>query len=361
MEDKILKKYSEDRCNISDKYMAHSINGEIETAIGNIKRLKTQLVRKDHLDHLKVRFGIHRDNYHVPTGVYAVGTPHKESPILVTANYKLTLDQLRRELKNLNLWILVIDTKGINVWCAAGKGSFSAEEIIYQVKKNQLDELVNHRRLILPQLSAPGVAAHEIFKYTGFKGEFGPIRASDIKSYIENGFKATGEMRRVTFTLKERLLVSPLEFIMSMKHFPIVLILIFLYNLFKTTEGLWISTVMTAFAYVVAIAIVTLVLPALLPLLPFRMFFVKALFLAVVWSGVVYHFRDFFFIYGSSYETLGHLLLMASIMGYLGTNFTGSTTFTSFSGVQRETLRLIPVVAIGVLGGMALLLLDLFI
>ena len=49
--------------------------------------------------------------YSVAPGLYAVGAPDRESDVLVTANYKLSFDTLRRELKGFNAWVLVLDTK----------------------------------------------------------------------------------------------------------------------------------------------------------------------------------------------------------------------------------------------------------
>ena len=67
-----------------------------------------------------VRWSIGRNNYKIEPGIYALGSPDKNSEVLVTANYKLSFDTLRKNLTGLNVWILVLDTKGINVWCAAG-------------------------------------------------------------------------------------------------------------------------------------------------------------------------------------------------------------------------------------------------
>ena len=57
-------------------------------------------------------------NYSVPPGLRD-REPTGDSDVFVTANYKLTFDILRRELKGLHAWVLVLDTKSINVWCAA--------------------------------------------------------------------------------------------------------------------------------------------------------------------------------------------------------------------------------------------------
>ena len=68
-------------------------------------------------------------NYKVDPGLYALGAPDADSPVLVSANFKMSFDLLREALPGRNAWILVLDTDGINVWCAAGKGTFGTEEL----------------------------------------------------------------------------------------------------------------------------------------------------------------------------------------------------------------------------------------
>jgi hypothetical protein len=147
--------------------------------------------------------------------------------VLVTANYKLSFDALRKELKGINTWLLVIDTRGVNVWCAAGKGTFSAEEIAYQVHRAKLDQVVTHRELLLPQLSANGVAAYELKKLCGFRGRFGPILASNLPDFLRTG-KADENMRTVTFSLPERAVLIPLEICMLWKRLVVVAAIIFI-------------------------------------------------------------------------------------------------------------------------------------
>lgn len=107
-----------------------------------IRRIRTELTPQDNFDNLKVRWGINRNNYTVSPGLYAVGSPDQASPVIVTANYKLTIDVVRRELAGQNLWVLVLDTKGINVWCAAGKGTFGTGELINRINKLKLQQVV---------------------------------------------------------------------------------------------------------------------------------------------------------------------------------------------------------------------------
>jgi hypothetical protein len=104
--------------------------GEQSTSAGSVPKIATQLTQSDRLGHWKVRWGIGRMRYAIAPGLYAVGNPSPDSPVFVSANFKMSFDLLRAELEGLAGWILVLDTKGINVWCAAGKGTFGTEEIV---------------------------------------------------------------------------------------------------------------------------------------------------------------------------------------------------------------------------------------
>ena len=170
-----------------------------------------KIARGDRLGTWRVRWGFGRDDYRVTPGLYALGTPNGAAPVLVTANYKLTFDQLRSSLDDLDAWLLVVDTRGINVWCAAGKGTSCAEEVAWVVLETRLAEIADHRRLVLPQLSAPGVAAHKVKEACGFRAIFGPVRAADLPAFLAAEMKAEPEMRAVTFDLRERAVLTPVE------------------------------------------------------------------------------------------------------------------------------------------------------
>jgi len=142
----------------------------------------------------------------VRTGLYAVGRPDAESPVLVTGNFDLTVRRLVRALDGrVNVWVLVADSAGINVWCAAGGGYFTAEKVIAAVKSSHLRDVVSHHALVLPQLCANGVDGWRIRKETGWGVHWGPPRGSDVPAYLAAGRKKTDEMRWVRFPLKDRL------------------------------------------------------------------------------------------------------------------------------------------------------------
>jgi len=137
------------------RYEDGFIEGMVDTPAGPVPRVHSRIGSRDILGRWKVRWGIGRDRYRVAPGLYALGAPDGNSPVLVTANYKLTFDAVRRDAAGADAWILVLDTQGINVWCAAGEGTFGTEEVIHRVAETRLPEIVRHRRLLLPQLGAP--------------------------------------------------------------------------------------------------------------------------------------------------------------------------------------------------------------
>jgi ubiquinone/menaquinone biosynthesis C-methylase UbiE len=142
----------------------------------------------------------------VQTGLYAVGHPDADSPVLVTGNFDLTVRRLVKAIDSrVNVWVLVADSAGINVWCAAGGSYFTAEKVIAAIKFSHLDEVVNHHALILPQLCANGVDGWRIRKETGWGVHWGPVRAADVPAYLASKRKKSDQMRWVNFPVKDRL------------------------------------------------------------------------------------------------------------------------------------------------------------
>ncbi|MDD1706180.1 MAG: carbon monoxide dehydrogenase, partial [Methanoregulaceae archaeon] len=168
----------------------------------------------DLFDHFLARWGVNRSGHRKNPGLYTIGNPTPESPVIVTANYTLSVDAVRAHLAGTDCYLLVLDTKGINVWCAAGKGTFGTTELVRRIAHTGLPEIVRHRTLILPQLGAPGISAHEVRQRSGFRVEYGPVRAEDLPGYLATG-KCTPEMRRVIFPLKDRAVLIPIELVHS--------------------------------------------------------------------------------------------------------------------------------------------------
>ena len=139
------------------------------------------------------------------TGLRAVGRPDADSPVLVSCNYSLSLARLLRVLEGLDVWVLVAQSSGVNVWCAACGGEFTDHQVISAVKTSRLAEKVGHRRLVLPGLSAPGMDLGRIREQTGFRARFGPAEARDVPAYLEAGMRKRRGMERRSFGIGHRL------------------------------------------------------------------------------------------------------------------------------------------------------------
>lgn len=322
----------------------------------NIQVVSTELGFKDRLGALKVRWGIGRMNYTVDPGLYAVGSPDKSSPVLVSANYKLTFDTLRKELSGLDCWLLILDTKGVNVWCAAGKGTFGTGELVGRMRMTGLSEVVSHRKLILPQLGAVGVSAHEVAKQTGFSVIYGPVRASDIKAFIDSGYIATKDMRTVKFPMWDRLVLTPLQLVQTGKSALTVLGVLFLINLFAA-RPFGISDFIISAGSVVTGAVIT---PLLLPFIPGRAFAWKGWLLGLLWTAAFVWFSGWL-APGSRMLGIGYLLALPSLSAFIAMDFTGSSTYTSFSGVIKEMRISLPLIISSSVVGIVLLLIKRFI
>lgn len=330
------------------------IIGQVKTPIGLIPKVSTKLSNKDKVGEIKGRLGIERMTYSVKPGLYAIGNPIEESPVLVTANYKLTFDKVRVALNDENLWLLVLDTNAVNVWCAAGKGTFGTKELLSRIEKTKISSIVTKKTLILPQLGATGICSYEVSKKTGFKVLYGPVRIEDYKEYKQNGYVATDKMRIVKFPLADRAILTPIEIISAVKKAIVVFGILFLLNLFLVNPfGL-----VDFYAYSGAILAGCFFTPILLPFIPGRAFMWKGLLLGLIWAFAVNFINGFPAIptYGMV-RAIGYLLLLPAISGYYAMNFTGSSTYTSLSGVTKEMKISIPIlITMAFLGGVAILL-----
>jgi hypothetical protein len=288
-------------------------------------------------EHLQARLGWKRIEHRVRPGIYRVGEPTPESPVFVSANYTLSFDALRTSLAGIDAYILVLDTFGINVWCAAGKGTFGTDELVGRIASTGLDDVVSHRELIVPQLGATGIAGHQVKERSGFKVRFGPVRAEDIPAYLGEK-KATTEMRLVRFDLADRLLVVPVELVHAL--LPVAAIAVAAFFLSGLLGGL---AVITA-------GLAGLVLfPMLLPYIPGRDFSVKGFLLGALAAlpfAVAIGLRAGDIVWWERLlGALPYALALPVLTSFIALNFTGCSTFTSLTWVKREMYTYIPYMA----------------
>jgi len=138
-------------------------------------------------------------------GMRRIGSPDRRSPVLLTANYDLTVRRLVRALRGVDAWLLVAPAKGINVWCAAAGGHLTTHQVVTVLKTSGIGDLVDHRDLVVPQLAATGVQGLDVFRRSRWRVRFGPVRAEDLPAYLAAGCVKDDAMRRVRFSLRDRL------------------------------------------------------------------------------------------------------------------------------------------------------------
>ena len=290
-------------------------------------------------------------NYLVPPGLYAIGNPGPEAPVIVTANYKMSYDLVRRALAGRNVWLLVLETFGINVWCAAGKGTFGTDELVARINRTALSGVVTHRRLILPILGAPGVAAHEVQRRTGFSVAYGTIRAADLPEYLDRGELNTAAMRQLSFTWYERLVLIPVEMVLVLKSVSLIGAALYLgATLLGGADAA--ATALTGYLGTVITGIA--IAPLLLPLLPGKSFAIKGALAGLAYSAAFYLLGG-----GADWSlpvTLACFLAFPAVAAFYTLNFTGCTTYTSRSGVQKEMRLGIPVMGSALIAALVLVL-----
>lgn len=297
-------------------------------------------------------------HYTIGPGLYHCGNPGPESPVLVSANYRLSFNVLRRNLTGLDIWILVLDTKGINVWCAAGKGTFGTAALVNGIGKAGLADVVTHRTVVLPQLGAPGISAHAVKEQCRFKVEFGPVRATDIPRFLENSYQADRTMRTVTFTLRERFVLVPMELSFLPRKLALWVGLTAL-ALGLGPQGFLVTPLLhDGFPVLIhllgSVAAGAVVVPLLLPFLPGRSFAIKGALAGALIFWALYSLTPAL----SPALAFGTGVFCTTFSSYLGLNFTGSTPLTNRTGVKREMRFAVPAYITGAVVSCAALVLH---
>ena len=270
-------------------------------------------------------------------GLYRFGNPNEDSPVLVTANYLLTFTSVKKHLKGCDCYLIVIDTRGINVWCSAGEGNFSAEEIHNSLRATRVGDVVQRRKLILPKLSANGVRYRDVKQLTGWEAVFGPVYARDIPEYLNNGFVKSDQMRRVRFELVDRLWVG-LPFALFVGFLFLAPLLLF-HHLY--------SPMIPTIAFAAGLGF-----PAAFYVLPTNQFFKKALVLGLVGSaGAILYLLNS----GASVkEMVQWALIIVGITTFVAMDFSGMSPVSNYSRIKEEFVVVVPFLGLIIVGYVAM-------
>jgi acetyl-CoA decarbonylase/synthase, CODH/ACS complex subunit gamma len=122
-------------------------------------------------------------------GLYRVGTPDKNAPVLMTVNFSLTFFTLQGYLESSRVpcFMFIVDTEGLSVLTAVAAGKLSEMLVRDSIKKFGLEDEVTHRKLIIPGYAAP--LSGRIQDATGWKVLVGPRDAAEIGDYLHDEWK----------------------------------------------------------------------------------------------------------------------------------------------------------------------------
>ncbi len=291
----------------------------------------------DYLKSLYCRLRAFRKTFSVEPGLYFLGERYdNNTPLLVTCNYHLTVFLLWRILKKINLRILVIDSKGINVWCSSGEGQFCAEEIMKQLNRYDhsiLSDGVNIE-IVLPKLSLSGVCL-ETLKENFVVPHIGPVYASKIPEYLGKQPLKDCIKDKFEFSLRDRLFTLLPSTIQFTKYMLLSMILLFIWDFFKHTEIYW---------QVIPIGILIPILYILFfPFFPAKTFSIKGLFLFIAIGGV---FSFYNFILSENqlgiYGYLFYVFFIAGTSVFFSLYYTGNSGVSNYSLVKKEIKNFLP-------------------
>lgn len=123
----------------------------------------------------------------VEEGVYPIGNPSGESPVMLTTNFSLTYFIVTGEVESskVDSWLCVMGAEGMSVLTAWAAGKFTPEKIAAFIKKSGIDEKVGHNKLIIPGYVAQisGELAEELPEW---EVQVGVREAGDIGAYLRS-------------------------------------------------------------------------------------------------------------------------------------------------------------------------------
>ncbi len=92
----------------------------------------------------------------VTQGIYEIGGPDENSPVLITTNFSLTYFIVGGEIEGSRVpcWLLIMDTEGLSVMTAWAAGKFAGDAVATFVKKSGITDKVSHRKIIIPGYAA---------------------------------------------------------------------------------------------------------------------------------------------------------------------------------------------------------------
>jgi acetyl-CoA decarbonylase/synthase complex subunit gamma len=126
----------------------------------------------------------------VTQGIYEIGTPNENSPVLVTTNFSLTYFIVSGEIEGSRVpsWLLIMDTEGLSVMTAWAAGKFSGDAVGSFVKKSGIADKIAHKKIIIPGYAA-SISGDMEEELPGWEVMIGPRDASLIPKFLKDMVK----------------------------------------------------------------------------------------------------------------------------------------------------------------------------
>jgi acetyl-CoA decarbonylase/synthase complex subunit gamma len=120
--------------------------------------------------------------------VYAIGNVTKDSPVYVTTNFSLTYYTVEGEISGSKIpsYIIACPTDGTSVLTAWAAGKFNGDKIAEFMKTCGIEDMVNHRNIVIPGYVAVIKGALE--EKSGWKVIVGPAEASGLPAFAKANF-----------------------------------------------------------------------------------------------------------------------------------------------------------------------------
>jgi len=273
--------------------------------------------------------------YAVEPGLCHLGPGYdRDAPLLVTANYHMSVVLVARRARKAGARLLVVDTDGINVWCSAGKGVFSNAAILAQVQRYDRELLTDGKwvRLVVPKFALSGVDLRGLRDH-GIRPVIGPLYAKDLPDYLAQPKLEDRDDDRVVFGLQSRLFTWLPGLVQYVGYATLIVMALMLLGL------VW--HISAPLGLILMVAALGTAYPVLFPWLPGRRFAVKGIVLGVLGSVALG-----LLVVTKSMDPLTlasaiPFVFAASI--FIGLSYTGNSAVSNYSRVRRETAQFLPV------------------
>ncbi|HUT72345.1 MAG TPA: acetyl-CoA decarbonylase/synthase complex subunit gamma [Desulfatiglandales bacterium] len=122
----------------------------------------------------------------VTQGIYEIGEPGKDSPVLITTNFSLTYFIVSGEIEGSRVpsWLLIMDTEGLSVMTAWAAGKFAGDAVGMFVKKCGIADKIAHKKVIIPGYAA-SISGEMEEELPGWEVIIGPRDASLIPKFLK--------------------------------------------------------------------------------------------------------------------------------------------------------------------------------